>query len=107
PALLARQQGDGGGDGGLAYAAFTGDEEQPVREELGHRARASVGPEADAPVLAPAADLDVGDLGGWHGHVTSPLVGEPEHTVGLGETLVHVRDHIGLLRPLGEVDVEL
>ena len=63
PALLARQQSDRGGDSCLAYAAFTGDEEQPVGKELGHRARASVGPEADAPVLAAAADLDVGDLG--------------------------------------------
>ena len=105
--LLARQQGDRGRNSGLAYAAFTGDKEQLVGEELGHRARASVGSEADAPVLAPAADLDVGDLCGRHSHATASLVGEPEHAVGLGKDLVDVRDDIGVRSALGELDVQL
>ena len=106
--LLAREQGDRCGNGGLADAALTGDEEQPVSEELGHRAQASVGPEADAAVLAAAADLDVGDLGRRHGHVTAPLVGEPEHSVRLAKGLLDAgRDDVGVRRPLGEIDVEL
>ncbi len=98
--LLARKQSDRGGNCGLADTALAGDEEQLVSEELRHRARASGGSEADAPLLVPAADLDVGDLGRGHCHATTSLVGQPEHAIGLSESLVDIGDDLVMPGPL-------
>src|SRR5438552_3179970 len=67
---------------------------------------ALLGPEADPPLLAGHADLDVRDLLRRHAEATPSAIGEPHDGV-LGERRLHLLHEGGGVGVVGHVDFDL